>query len=116
MPITDPEKNRKYQLDWYHNNKKRLEKNIKSRRTNNKHLIDAYKEELGCTCALCGIQDHPIAFDFHHINHEEKENTISKMTGYRWEKIKAEIDKCIMLCAVCHRKLHKGLLELLPQA
>ena len=116
MPITDPEKNRKYQLDWYHNNKKRLEKNIKSRRTNNKHLIDVYKEELGCTCALCGIQDHPIAFDFHHINHEEKENTVSKMTGYRWEKIKAEIDKCVMLCAVCHRKLHKGLLELLPQA
>lgn len=115
MPIRDPEKNRAYQLEWYHNNKKRLETNIKNRRTNNKHLIDAYKEELGCTCALCGVQDHPIAFDFHHVNHEEKINNIARMTGYRWEKIKAEMDKCILICAICHRKLHKGLVELINE-
>jgi UV DNA damage repair endonuclease len=113
MPIRSKEKNREYQLKWYHQNKKRLNPSIKKRRTDNRDLIDAYKEELGCTCSLCGIIDHPIGFDFHHINHEEKEYTVSKMTGYKWERIKKEIDKCIMICAVCHRKLHKGLLCLL---
>jgi UV DNA damage repair endonuclease len=113
MPITDKEKNRAYQLEWYHNNKKRLGSNIKNRRTNNKHLIDQYKEKLGSCCSLCGIIDHPVAFDFHHINHKEKENTISKMTGYKWGKIEKEIAKCIMLCAICHRKLHQNLLCLL---
>jgi UV DNA damage repair endonuclease len=113
MPINDPEKNKAYQLEWYHNNKKRLRDNRKIRYTNNKNLIDTYKEKLGCICTLCGVQDHPIAFDFHHVNHKEKENTISQMASYRWEKIKAEIDKCILICVICHRKLHKGLVELI---
>jgi hypothetical protein len=115
MPIKDPEKNRAYQLEWYHKNKERLGKSIKNRRDINRNLIDTYKEELGCTCLLCGLQDHPVAFDFHHVNHEEKENQISKMAGYRWEKIQTEINKCVLICAICHRKLHKGLLCLLNQ-
>lgn len=113
MPIKDKDKNKKYQLEWYHKNKNRLGSNIKRRRNDNRGLIDAYKEELGCSCSLCGTIDHPVAFDFHHINHEEKEYTVSKMAGYKWERIQKEIDKCVMVCAICHRKLHKGLLCLL---
>jgi UV DNA damage repair endonuclease len=113
MPFKDANKNREYQLEWYHSNKKRLGSNIKRRRADNRNLIDAYKEELGCSCNLCGVIDHPVAFDFHHINHEEKEYTVSKMAGYKWERIQKEIDKCVMVCAICHRKLHKGLLCLL---
>jgi len=114
MPITDPQKNREYQIEWYHKNKDRLKNNIRGRRTSNRNKIDEYKESIGCTCQACGRVEHPSALDFHHLNHEEKENTVSKMAGYRWEKIQKEIDKCILLCACCHRKIHKDLICILP--
>jgi hypothetical protein len=113
MPITDREKNRNYQREWYHNNKKRLKNNIRDRRVSNRNKIDEYKELLGCICHACGRAEHPSALDFHHLNHEEKEYTVSKMVGYSWEKVQKEIDKCILLCACCHRKIHKDLLCIL---
>lgn len=113
MPIKDVDKNREYQLEWYHQNKGRLKDRIKDRRYKNKRLIDDYKEELGCVCYTCNKLEHPSALDFHHLNEEEKEYTVSKMAGYKWEKIEQEIKKCILLCACCHRKLHKGLISLL---
>ncbi len=29
-----------------------------------------------------------------------------------WEKVKAEIGKCVLLCANCHREYHAGKLQL----
>ena len=113
MPIRDTEKNKNYQLKWFQNNKERLKPNIKKRRTDSRNLIDAYKEKLGCRCALCGVIDHPITFDFHHVDPNEKEYRVSSMAGYRWERIKKEIDKCILICAACHRKVHNVLVELI---
>ena len=45
------------------------------------------------------------AFDFHHINPEEKEfNISSKYKSFK--KLKIELEKCELLCAICHRKIH----------
>jgi hypothetical protein len=73
-----------------------------------------YKEEvskfltnikLNSKCNQCG-ENHPATLDFHHVDDETKEFNISVPQGRSMEKIKKEIDKCIILCSNCHRKLH----------
>ncbi|HSL30113.1 MAG TPA: hypothetical protein VK900_13010 [Anaerolineales bacterium] len=54
-------------------------------------------------------ESNPIVLEFHHIR-GTKEMDVSAMvaSGYPVAKIQAEIDKCIVLCANCHRKItHK---------
>mgnify|MGYP000644676537 CR=1 FL=1 len=63
-------------------------------------------EYLGGKCSICGYNKCNRALDFHHINPEEKDNTISSLYNYSWDNIKKELDKCILLCANCHRELH----------
>jgi predicted HNH restriction endonuclease len=44
--------------------------------------------------------------DFHHIDKETKEFTIGAIKKGSKEKILKEIDKCVCLCANCHREFH----------
>jgi hypothetical protein len=62
------------------------------------------KVQLGCS--RCP-ENHPSCLDFHHCD-EEKEFCISDMINEKHseEKILAEIAKCEVLCANCHRKEH----------
>jgi transcription elongation factor Elf1 len=64
-----------------------------------------YKSNLECT--KCG-ESHPACLTFHHTGDEEKTDDVSAMVGrgYAIERIQEEIDKCIVLCANCHNKLH----------
>jgi len=61
----------------------------------------------GGKCEICGYCRSSRALDFHHVNPREKDFTLSsRMTS--WVKIKKELDKCILLCANCHREVHDG--------
>ena len=64
-------------------------------------------EYKGGSCNICGYNKCPDAFDFHHSDPNEKDFAIST-EGYTrsWEKVKKELDKCILLCANCHREIH----------
>ncbi len=63
---------------------------------------------LGGRCRICGYNRCPAAFDFHHVEMLTKDFTISAaMTS--WERIRPELDKCVLLCATCHREVHAGL-------
>jgi hypothetical protein len=70
-------------------------------------------EHKGGQCSECGYKRCPEALEFHHLDPKEKDFTISDR-GYSqsWKKIQAELDKCVMLCANCHREVHAGLLVL----
>lgn len=59
----------------------------------------------GGECCKCGETELPL-LDFHHLNLKEKETGISKMVSKSFLGIKAELDKCILLCANCHREAH----------
>ena len=53
-------------------------------------------------CADCPI-DNFLVLEFDHVRGNKIES-VSKMltSGYRWETIQAEIDKCEIVCANCH--------------
>ena len=66
--------------------------------------IAEYKAERGCS--LCP-EKRPAALDFHHRNSADKIVNISHAIQ-RWsdERILAEIEKCDVICANCHRVMH----------
>ena len=70
----------------------------------------AYK---GGKCQLCGYAKFQGALDLHHINPKHKKFGIGDK-GYTrsWERVKAGLDKCILLCANCHREIEDGVTQL----
>ena len=64
-------------------------------------------EIKGGKCERCGYDKCPDAFDFHHLDPSKKEFNINGATFPRsMEKIMVELEKCVMLCANCHREIH----------
>lgn len=61
----------------------------------------------GNKCEKCGYNKCSEALDFHHLNPEEKDFSISdRDIKLDWQLIKIELDKCILVCANCHREIH----------
>lgn len=75
-----------------------------------KHIRQRMKEytilAMGGECQICGYKRCKAALEFHHINPEEKEFSFKSIKG--WEVLYAELEKCILLCALCHREIHYG--------
>lgn len=68
------------------------------------------REHMGGKCMRCGYSKYPEVLEFHHKNPSEKEFSISYRGHCRsWKRVKAEIEKCDLLCANCHRELHAEL-------
>jgi len=67
-------------------------------------------EYKGNKCEICGYDRYAEALEFHHNDLPKKEFGISEK-GYTrsWKKVMEELDKCIMVCANCHRELHAQL-------
>lgn len=58
-------------------------------------------------CSICGYDKCITALDFHHVDPNQKEFTISSSKKMLLdEKIKSELDKCDVVCSNCHRELH----------
>lgn len=123
-------KNRDKVREWRHTSYERNKESV-LRRTTAHHLIpevkatrkeqalervrikqawaNSYKAEHGCS--ICG-ERHPACLDFHHEDplgksQHGKPSTIS--TGVRkWSmgRLMAEVEKCAVVCANCHRKIH----------
>lgn len=65
-------------------------------------------EYLGGKCSRCGYNEYYGALDFHHLDPTKKDFNLSshKLTQSAEEKIKAELEKCVLLCSNCHRLTH----------
>lgn len=108
--MTHP-KNAEYQRKWWLANRERHIEQMKVRDADRRGGLREKFRELKATlkCSRCP-EDHPATLDFHHRDPAAKEVLISQAIskGWAWEKILAEIDKCEVLCANCHRKEHAG--------
>jgi hypothetical protein len=62
----------------------------------------------GGKCDHCGNSYHPAVFDFHHRDRSTKRFNISggSLANKAWNTILAEVEKCLLLCANCHRLEH----------
>ena len=66
------------------------------------------------SCFLCGLSD-PDLIDWHHVREEDKNFEVKGSLSKSHEDWWTEVLKCIPLCALCHRKIHKNKLCLIPQ-
>lgn len=63
---------------------------------------------LGGKCIKCGYNKCNAALDFHHVDSSDKEFNPAHLTRGSWNKLKIELDKCVLLCANCHREHHSS--------
>lgn len=90
--------------------KERYKERLKENKNKHRELIrQKIKELKSCGCAICGELDD-CCLDFHHLY--GKDYTISSNPDVTLSTLLTEAEKCIILCANCHRKLHAGKISL----
>ena len=97
---------------WRRSRNKKLDhyKTVQNiREQQNKALVDEWKSKQ--KCVSCGMDD-PVCFDLHHLDPSVKEDHPSKFKRSSFEKFLSEAEKCVILCANCHRKVHAGKIHL----
>ena len=77
-----------------------------------KRLAVEYK---GGSCKHCGYNRYLGTLEFHHLDPTQKDFSLAhaRLTTFG-DKVKKELDKCILLCSNCHREQHareKGLID-----
>ena len=91
---------------------KKCENQNTSRRLIEKKIKMA--EYKGGKCNRCPLDiksTHYSVFEFHHKNPSEKDPNFKGIRSKKWDFIKNELDKCVLLCANCHRITHAEINE-----
>ena len=108
MPYKDESvrksKHKEYSRKNYEVHYAKRRKALTARRQELKAQWLEYKATL--SCAKCGF-NHFAALDFHHEDPSEKEHNVNRLVSNgQFTKAYKEIEKCIVLCANCHRIHH----------
>jgi hypothetical protein len=77
---------------------------VAERRRQGRELLRTLKLEKGC--ARCGYREHASALDLHHTSRSTKSFNITQALSRSLTRLAAEAEKCIVLCANCHRIEH----------
>jgi hypothetical protein len=101
-------KSYQYNTDYHKNRQKEFKKKRK------KQWIEYLESMIVLECQECGYNKCFAALDFHHVDNNKKENSISKIiclnsfTDKNKKILIEEIRKCVILCSNCHRETHFG--------
>lgn len=111
MPLSK-ERAKKSWDKWYADPANRAKHLARVRKVNLAYYEWAATLKVGRRCARC-VEDDPVCLDFHHTDPKTKVAAVSHMVAKQFAKagILAEIEKCIVLCANCHRKEHAAQAE-----
>jgi len=88
---------------YYERDKEKVKKRARARFCERRRFLDTLKE--GKPCARCADVFPPVAMDFHHRDPATKDKKFQWAAAGR-ERLLAEIEKCDLLCANCHRIEH----------
>lgn len=110
MPYSDTTKQKEAQRRHYNNNKEYFYHRTKERRKKKTEWLQSFLSSRACVS--CG-ETAPECLDFHHVDPSTKEGMVTEMINSLrgFDRIKEEMEKCIILCSNCHRKVHKGTLS-----
>lgn len=81
------------------------QKTVKTQRRIKQMCVDY----LGGQCEICGYDTCVAALQFHHIDPDQKEFSISAHKNCAFETVRAELSKCALLCSRCHIETHAGM-------
>lgn len=80
---------------------KNRKKYQKERITSNRIYLNELK--INTPCKDCNCIFPPEAMDFDHLDATKKSGIVRYFTTFSRERLQQEIDKCELVCAVCHR-------------
>lgn len=99
--------NPEYDRKWYLNNKERIkEKKAAQSKANRKRNLKYSVDYLSThPCIDCGETDY-LVLEYDHRDSSDKFKAVSDIIrgSYSLERVKAEIAKCDVRCANCHRR------------
>ena len=101
MPYADPEVRKKFKQKYFQDNI--VKYRLKRRRDVNakRDYVAKLKDN---PCMDCGGRFPSVAMDFDHREGETKERGVAAAVSHGgWERLKAEIARCDLVCANCHR-------------
>jgi len=61
---------------------------------------------LGGKCSKCGYHKNLSSLVFHHTDNKDFPLNIRHLSNNSFDKLKKEVDKCVLLCSNCHNELH----------
>ncbi len=83
--------------------KSRAKANKRRLASKNREYLRSYKETH--SCEMCG-ESRAVCLDFHHRDRSEKRFELARAPEMAFFRVLAEVRKCMVLCANCHRVLH----------
>ena len=66
---------------------------------------------MGGSCQVCGYKRCAAALAFHHKDPKQKDFIISGGSIKSWDRMKKELDRCVLLCSNCHAEEHERLFQ-----
>ncbi len=109
---------REYNKKWYANPDNAAKKKADAKkhralsRKRNRDFVREYKSQHPCVkCAEYHpeyVERHPACLHFHHVNGKKETEVSNLVRGMvSIEKLKKEMDKCVVVCANCHARIHE---------
>lgn len=106
MP-SSPAVHAKYMREvWYPRNRKKhcaMAKRWRDAQHATRRAKVATLKKAGCACG----EKHIACLEFHHKDRTQKEGNLAyAFRSWSDERLAKEIEKCVVICSNCHRKLH----------
>lgn len=106
--LTHKKEKSKYSKQYYEENKDKWKEINRKSYLKKKQYIDDYKLCRGCQ--ICNYNKYASALVFHHPN-DDKKFGIGSRKAFGLERLKKEMEKCVVLCMNCHAELHEKILK-----
>ncbi len=77
-----------------------------------KEVSEKVRKIVGSACWFCGYDKTKRNLCFHHVDESKKLfGLTTRELMLKWERVLAEMKKCVFACANCHGEIHEGIIK-----